>query len=130
MRPALRCKAVPDGDEWVINGTKMWVTNGIRAGIVDACWPVLPDEPHHLLHRGEGARADGFGGITISKKIHKLGYKGLETVEMATPTTASLRSAAWRQRGLGNGLRYALSALELGRINIAARARRRRAGGL
>ena len=50
---ALRCKATPDGDEYVINGTKMWVTNGERAA---AGGPRRPDaRGHHLLHRREGA---------------------------------------------------------------------------
>jgi alkylation response protein AidB-like acyl-CoA dehydrogenase len=66
---------------------------------------------------------EDFEGIRTSKKIDKLGYKGLETVEMSyvdhrVPDANMLGGA----EGMGNGLRYALSALELGRINIAARA--------
>ena len=77
---ALRCKATPDGDEYIVNGTKMWVTNGERAerrgpGGQDA-------RGHHLLHRREGAGPE-FEGISVSRTIDKLGYKGLETVEMA-----------------------------------------------
>ena len=52
---ALRCKATPDGDEYVINGTKMWVTNGERAGVV--ALRRADARGHHLLHRREGARA-------------------------------------------------------------------------
>jgi alkylation response protein AidB-like acyl-CoA dehydrogenase len=64
-----------------------------------------------------------FGGITVSKTIGKLGYKGVETVEMAysghrVPASAVLGG----KETLGHGLGQFLGALELGRVNIAARA--------
>jgi butyryl-CoA dehydrogenase len=64
-----------------------------------------------------------FGGIEVSKTIGKLGYKGIETVEMTytahrVPASAVLGGDA----GLGRGLHFVLAGLELGRINIAARA--------
>jgi alkylation response protein AidB-like acyl-CoA dehydrogenase len=67
--------------------------------------------------------ADRFGGISVSRNIGKLGYKGIETVEMAydghrVPADAVLGGDA----GLGHGQHFILSALEVGRINIAARA--------
>ncbi len=118
---ALRCKAAQDGDEYVINGTKMWVTNGVRASIV-MLLARTPDDrvTCFIVEKDPG---DVFEGIATSKKIHKLGYKGLETVEMSyvdhrVPATQILGG----EEGMGNGLRYALSALELGRINIASRA--------
>jgi alkylation response protein AidB-like acyl-CoA dehydrogenase len=122
---ALRCKARRDGDEWVINGTKMWVTNGERAGIV-ALLARTSDEPGaagiscFMVEKTPGPQGDG--GITISKHIDKLGYRGLETVEMSyvdhrVPASALLGG----DDGLGQGFRWALTALELGRINVAAR---------
>ncbi|MFT5201578.1 MAG: alkylation response protein AidB-like acyl-CoA dehydrogenase [Candidatus Aldehydirespiratoraceae bacterium] len=118
---ALRCKATQDGDEWVINGTKMWVTNGVRAHIVMLLARTPDDRVTCFIVEKEPG--ESFEGITASKKIHKLGYKGLETVEMSyvdhrVPDTQMLGGP----EGMGNGLRYALSALELGRINIASRA--------
>ena len=66
---------------------------------------------------------DEFGGIKTSRKIPKLGYKGLETVEMSyVDHKVPAANVLGGEEGVGNGLRYALSALELGRINIAARA--------
>lgn len=118
---ALRCKATQDGDEWIINGTKMWVTNGERAHIVMLLARTPDDRVTCFIVEKEPG--DRFEGIATSKKIHKLGYKGLETVEMSyvdhrVPHSQMLGG----DEGMGNGLRYALSALELGRINIAARA--------
>ncbi len=118
---ALRCKAVQDGDEWIINGTKMWVTNGVRAHLVMLLARTPDDRVTCFVVEKEPG--DSFEGISTSKKIHKLGYKGLETVEMSyvdhrVPDANMLGGA----EGMGRGLRYALSALELGRINIASRA--------
>lgn len=118
---ALRCRAVPDGRDWVINGTKMWVTNGVRAGLVTLLARTPDDRVTcFLVEKQPGA---SFEGITVSRNIPKLGYKGLETVEMVYDDhRVPGRNLLGGPCGMGNGLRYALSALELGRINIAARA--------
>jgi alkylation response protein AidB-like acyl-CoA dehydrogenase len=124
---ALRCKAERDGDEFVINGTKMWVTNGIKAGIV-ALLARVPEGDSSgssgitcfLIDKEPGP--DGSGGISISPKIDKLGYRGLETVEMSyVDHRVSADRVLGGEEGIGNGLRWALAALELGRINVAAR---------
>jgi butyryl-CoA dehydrogenase len=113
----IACRAVRDGDEYVVTGTKMWVTNGERAGIVALA--VRTDEGISCLIV-EKEPGPEFGGLTVSRNIGKLGYKGIETVEMMyaghrVPADALLGDA-------GRGLGYILGALEVGRINIAARA--------
>ena len=128
---ALRCRAVRDGDEFVINGTKMWVTNGERAGIVALLARVPEGDPSgssgitcFLVDKTPGKHS---GGITVSRKIDKIGYRGLETVEMSyvdhrVPADRVLGGDGLNgDGGVGNGLRWALAALELGRINVAAR---------
>ena len=123
---ALRCRAERDGDEWIINGTKMWVTNGEKAGVVALLARVpdgeKPDSGGITCFIVEKTPGKQSGGITISHKIDKLGYRGVETVEMSyvdhrLPNDQLLGGDA----GIGNGLRWALAALELGRINVAAR---------
>ena len=117
---ALRCKATPDGDEYVIDGTKMWVTNGERSGIVALAARTPEGITCFMVEKRPGTRS---GGIRVSRTIGKLGYKGVETVEM---TYADHRVPADAVLGgpenLGRGLRLILGALELGRVNIAARA--------
>jgi alkylation response protein AidB-like acyl-CoA dehydrogenase len=113
----LACRATRDGDEYVINGTKFWVTNGERAGLIALA--VRTDEGVSCL-MVEKDPGPSSGGLTVSKNIPKLGYKGIETVEMSyvdhrVPVDALLGDA-------GRGLGYILAALEVGRINIAARA--------
>ena len=118
---ALRCKAVRDGDEWVVNGTKMWVTNGVRASLV----MLLARTPDDRITAFcvEKEPGPSFEGITASRTIPKLGYKGIETVEMSyVDHKVPHDNLLGGDDGVGQGLRYALSALELGRINIAARA--------
>ena len=117
---ALSCRAVRDGDEYVINGTKMWVTNGARAGLVALAARTEEGITCFLVDKEPGER---WGGISVSRNIGKLGYKGIETVEMVydahrVPADAVLGGEA----GLGHGRHFILSALEVGRINIAARA--------
>ncbi|MDQ2647940.1 MAG: acyl-CoA dehydrogenase family protein [Actinomycetota bacterium] len=117
---AIRCKAVPDGDEYVINGTKMWVTNGMRAGIVALAAKTPEGITCFIVEKEPGS---DFGGIKVSKTIDKLGYKGLETVEMSyVDHKVSKDAVLGGEAGLGKGLHYILGSLELGRINIAARA--------
>jgi butyryl-CoA dehydrogenase len=117
---ALRCKAVPDGDEYVIDGTKMWVTNGETASLVALAARTPEGITCFMVEKEPGLRS---GGISVSRRIGKLGYKGIETVEMTyeahrVPATAVLGG----RDGLGHGQRYILGGLEQGRVNIAARA--------
>ena len=117
---ALKCRAERDGDEYVITGTKTWVTNGERAGLVALAARTQEGITCFMVEKEPGPRS---GAITVSRNIGKLGYKGLETVEMSwdgqrVPADAVLGGEA----GLGRGQHFILSALEVGRINIAARA--------
>ena len=104
----LSCRAARDGDEYVIDGTKMWVTNGERAGIVALAVRTEEGISCLIVEKDPGPR---FGGITVSRNIGKLGYKGIETVEMTydghrVPADALLGDA-------GRGLGYILGALLL-----------------
>ncbi|HVM63325.1 MAG TPA: acyl-CoA dehydrogenase family protein [Acidimicrobiales bacterium] len=116
---ALRCKATPDGDTYLIDGTKMWVTNGERAGIVALAARAPEGITCFIVEKEPGPR---FEGISVSRDIHKLGYRGLETVEMVyeghrVPAANILGGDEW----LGRGLQLILSSLELGRVNVASR---------
>ena len=95
----------------------MWVTNGERAGIVALAARTEEGISCFIVEKEPGPTV---GGITVSRNIGKLGYKGIETVEMVydghrVPADALLGEE-------GRGLGYILGALEVGRINIAARA--------
>src|SRR5256886_3816379 len=118
---AITCRAVRDGDEYVITGTKMWVTNGQRAGLVALAARTDEGITCFMVEKEPGA--DRFGGISVSRNIGKLGYKGIETVEMAYDGhRVDADCVLGGEEGLGRGQHFILSALEVGRINIAARA--------
>jgi alkylation response protein AidB-like acyl-CoA dehydrogenase len=117
---ALRCRATPDGDTYVVDGTKMWVTNGERAGLVALAARTPEGISCFMVEKEPGPR--GSGSLTTSP-IGKLGYKGVETVEMTwTEHRIPADSLLGGVDGLGRGLHFILGGLELGRINIAARA--------
>jgi len=108
---------VRNGDEWVVNGTKAWVTNGERAGLVALAARTEEGISAFVVEKDPGPV---FEGISVSKNVGKLGYKGIETVEMAyvdhrLPLDALVGTP-------GRGLPQILSVLEVGRINIASRA--------
>jgi alkylation response protein AidB-like acyl-CoA dehydrogenase len=113
----ISCRAQRDGDEYVVNGTKAWVTNGERAAIVALAARSDEGISAFIVEKEPGPR---FEGISVSKHVGKLGYRGVETVEMAYADhripAANLIGAA------GRGLPQILGVLEVGRINIAARA--------
>jgi alkylation response protein AidB-like acyl-CoA dehydrogenase len=118
---ALTCRAVRDGDEYVITGTKMWVTNGQRAGLVALA--ARTDEGITCFMVDKEPDAQRSGGITVSRDIGKLGYKGIETVEMVYEGhRVGADCVLGGGDGLGRGQHFILAALEVGRINIAARA--------
>jgi alkylation response protein AidB-like acyl-CoA dehydrogenase len=125
---AIRTRAVRQGDEYVITGQKMWATNGLRAGGVMLLAKTDPDaDPPH---RGMTAfvvdkepNVHEQPGLTVSKPLKKLGYKGVESVELAfdgfrVPAAGVLGG----QAGENAGFRQFMSGIELGRVNIAARA--------
>jgi alkylation response protein AidB-like acyl-CoA dehydrogenase len=113
----ISCRATRDGDEYVLNGTKAWVTNGERAGLVALAARTDEGISAFIVEKEPGPR---FEGISVSKNIGKLGYRGVETVEMAY---VDHRVPAANLIGeLGRGLPQILGVLEVGRINIAARA--------
>ena len=113
----LSCRAVLDGDEYVVNGTKAWVTNGERAGLVALAARTDEGISAFIVEKAPGP---SFEGISVGRQIGKLGYRGVETVEMSYVDhripAANLIGEA------GRGLPQILGVLEVGRINIAARA--------
>lgn len=116
---AIRTRAVRDGDHYVINGTKTWISNGIEG----SCFALLvkTDPEAEPRHRGMSMFiAEKGEGFTVSRKLEKLGYKGIDSAELVFE---DYRIPADRLVGKeeGRGLQAALGGLELGRINIAAR---------
>jgi alkylation response protein AidB-like acyl-CoA dehydrogenase len=124
---AIRTRAVRDGDEWVITGQKMWATNALRAGMMTLLAVTDPTaEPRHrgmtafVLEKEPGAHE--LQGLTIGPPLRKLGYKGVESVELSfdgfrAPAHAVLGGEA----GVGEGFKYFMGGIELGRCNVAAR---------
>jgi alkylation response protein AidB-like acyl-CoA dehydrogenase len=113
----ISCRAQRDGDEYVLNGTKAWVTNGERAALVALAARTDEGISAFVVEKEPGRV---FENITVGKHVGKLGYKGVETVEMAY---ADHRIPAANLIGApGRGLQQILGVLEVGRINIAARA--------
>ena len=116
---AIRCTARRDGDDYVINGTKTWISNGIYG----SCFALLVKTDPHIEPRHRGMSlfiAEKGPGFTVSKKLEKLGYKGIDSAELVFQ---DYRIPADRLIGgvEGQGLKHALGGLELGRINVAAR---------
>jgi len=116
---AIRTRAVRDGDDYVVNGTKTWISNGIEG----SCFALLvkTDPEADPRHKGMSMFiAEKGEGFTVSKKLEKLGYKGIDSAELVFQ---DYRIPAARLVGgeEGKGMQAALGGLELGRINIAAR---------
>jgi butyryl-CoA dehydrogenase len=114
---AISCRAALDGDAYVVNGTKAWVTNGELAGVVALAAKTDEGVSTFIVEKEPGP---SYQGISVSRHVGKLGYRGIETVEMSY---ADHRIPASNLIGVpGRGLPQILSVLELGRINIASRA--------
>jgi alkylation response protein AidB-like acyl-CoA dehydrogenase len=126
---AIRSKAVRDGDDFVLNGQKMWLTNGGYSSVVATL--VKTDNGADSVYRNMTTflleKAPGFGetapGLTIPGKIEKMGYKGVETTEMIledhrVPASAALGGADKS----GRGFYQMMDGIEVGRVNVAARA--------
>jgi len=116
---AIRTSARRDGDGYVINGTKIWISNGVRGHCVAAL--VKTDPQARPRHRGMSVFILEKGpGFSASRKLEKLGYKGIDSAELVFD---GHRTSADNLVGgvEGEGFRQVMGGLELGRINVAAR---------
>jgi len=115
---AIRTKAHRDGDEYVINGAKMWITNSLEGNILAVL--VKTDSSAEPAHKGMSLLlAETCHGYEASK-LNKLGYKGIDTAGLQFDDVR-VPSANLIGGEEGRGLQQILSGLELGRINVAAR---------
>jgi alkylation response protein AidB-like acyl-CoA dehydrogenase len=116
----IRSTAVRKGDHYVVDGSKMFITNAETATIFNTAVKTDPtaDPPYRgisllIIEKGPG--------VTVTRKLDKLGYKGIETCEVvfedcAVPTENLVGARE------GEGFKQVLAGLEVGRVNIAARA--------
>ncbi len=116
---AIRMTAVRDGDDYVINGTKTWISNGINGD----CFALLvkTDPAASPRHKGMSLFIAPKGpGFTAGRKLEKLGYKGIDSAELVFD---NYRVPAANLIGgvEGQGFAQVAGGLELGRINVAAR---------
>ena len=118
---AITMTAVRDGDDYLLNGSKLWVTNGVHGSI----FAVLTRTSTNVRPPYRGMSVfiveKGTPGLSVSRTFEKLGYKGVETAELVfddvrVPADSLLGGSE------GEGFKHVMSGLEVGRINVAARA--------
>ncbi len=124
---AIKTRAKRDGEEYVVDGAKMWLTNGGSSNLIALL--VKTDEgaekPHQNLTTFLVDKTEGFGevapGLTIPGKIDKMGYKGVDTTEAVFD---GYRIGADKVLGgaPGKGFAHMMDGVEVGRVNVAARA--------
>ncbi len=128
----IKATAKQDGDgDWELNGQKMWVTNGLGSGVVFVlmkndpkaeppykgmtCF-ITEKEPWKEVNEGD------FAGLTVPPKIKKMGYKGVESTELVYDGyKCSPDRVLGGPEGVGEGFVQMMDALEVGRVNVAAR---------
>lgn len=116
---AIRTTAVRDGDDYVINGAKTWITNSMYGNTI----ALLVKTDLHAQPRHKGMSlfvAEKGPGFNVTRKLEKLGYRGIDTCELQfdsyrVPADCLIGGVE------GKGLQHVLNGLELGRINVAAR---------
>jgi alkylation response protein AidB-like acyl-CoA dehydrogenase len=116
---AIRTTAKREGDHYVVNGSKTWISNAIRG----SCVALLVKTDPHAEPRHKGMSlfiAEKREGFKVSRKLEKLGYKGIDSAELVFEDY-SIPADCLIGGEEGRGLQHALGGLELGRINVAAR---------
>ncbi|MHB1166006.1 MAG: acyl-CoA dehydrogenase family protein [Candidatus Nanopelagicales bacterium] len=127
---AITSRAVRAGDGWVVNGAKMWLTNGGSSTLVAVLVRTdgeadVGESVYKKMSTFLVGKPSGFGevreGLTIPGKIDKMGYKGVDTTEMVMDglklTDADLLGGV-----PGRGFYQMMDGVEVGRVNVAARA--------
>ncbi len=121
-----------DDGSWEINGQKMWVTNGLRSDLVFVLvrTDLQADKPQRGMTcfiaekvAGEHENTGDYKGLNVPPQLRKMGYKGVESTELVfdgyrCPSDAILGGEG---AGLNKGFPQMMDALELGRVNVAAR---------
>jgi alkylation response protein AidB-like acyl-CoA dehydrogenase len=128
---AIRTRAVREGDAYVVNGQKMWLTNGGTSNLVAVLCRTDEGQPadappHRSMTTFLIEKEPGFGpnrkvtGLTVPGKIEKMGYKGVDTTELVLE---DVRVPADRVLGGsgGRGFYQMMDGVEVGRVNVAAR---------
>jgi len=126
---AISTRATPTADGYLLQGQKMWLTNGAKSGVVATL--VKDDQGADSVYRNMTTflieKPPGFGetrpGLTIPGKIEKMGYKGVETTEMILDDVAQTDAdILGGPEGRGQGFYQMMDGVEVGRVNVAARA--------
>jgi alkylation response protein AidB-like acyl-CoA dehydrogenase len=116
---AIRTRAVRDGDRYRINGTKTWISNGIEGNCVALL--VKTDTEVEPRHKGMSLFLAQKGpGFDVSRKLEKLGYKGIDSAELIFDDYQISADDLIGGKE-GQGFYQTMGGLELGRINVAAR---------
>ena len=129
---AIKTAAKKDGDAYVINGQKMWVTNGLRAGLVFVLVKTDPDaDPRHrgmtcfIAEKEPGVHENSgdYAGFNVPPQLKKMGYKGVESTELVFDgyRCPAENILGGEEAGLNKGVSQMMDALEVGRVNVAAR---------
>jgi alkylation response protein AidB-like acyl-CoA dehydrogenase len=127
---AIRSKAVRAGDDWILNGQKMWLTNGGSSTLVAVLVRTDEDTAEDAsVYKRMSAflieKEAGFGevlpGLTIPGKIEKMGYKGVDTTELVMDNVR-LANSTLLGGSPGKGFYQMMDGVEVGRVNVAARA--------
>ena len=120
---AMRTVSRRDGDEYVVEGSKTWISNARKADLIALLCKTDPaaDPKHKGVSILLVDKENGLDGLTISRDLPKLGYKGVESCElvfegMRVPTTALLGDEE------GRGFSQMMRGLEVGRLQVAGRA--------
>ncbi len=130
---AIKTSAKKQSDgRYEINGQKMWVTNGLRAALVFLLVRTNPDatKPHQGMtcfitekEPGVHENTGEYAGLTVPPQLRKMGYKGVESTELVYDgyKCPAENILGGEQAGLNKGFPQMMDALELGRVNVAAR---------
>ena len=125
---AIRTVATKDGDDYIINGTKTWISNGIQGGAVALMVKTDPDsDPRYrgmsmfITPKIDPDNGEKYDGYTTGNKMQKLAYKGIDSAELFFDNYKIDAKRHLIGGEEGKGFYMAVGGLELGRINIAAR---------
>jgi alkylation response protein AidB-like acyl-CoA dehydrogenase len=115
----IRTRAVRDGDHYVVDGSKTWITNARHAGLIAT---LVKTDPHaEPRHAGISILLVEPDQVDVSRDLPKLGYRGVESCELAF-TGSRVPAANLLGGAEGHGFAQFMGALELGRVQVAGRA--------